>query len=96
MIACKHERGYYFHESAPLYCPDYDNYILNGEILDPESDCYECEASMCGHQTCRGDQYHYDVDNYVPDDDIQVPTKLEVRRKKMKKILSKLQTNVDN
>lgn len=33
MKVCKHKRGYYFHECAPMYCPDCDNYIANGEIL---------------------------------------------------------------
>lgn len=30
-------------------------------IEDPNSDCYDCEAGMCSHDLCAGDQYHYDL-----------------------------------
>lgn len=28
-------------------------------IHNPNSECYGCEAGMCDHLICRGDQYHY-------------------------------------
>lgn len=28
---CKHKRAYYFHENAPLYCPDCNQYIDGNE-----------------------------------------------------------------
>jgi len=32
-------------------------------IDNPESNCFGCTAGMCGHQTCRGDQYFWDLDH---------------------------------
>jgi hypothetical protein len=32
-------------------------------VDNPDSDCYGCEAGMCDHQICRGDQYFYELDN---------------------------------
>lgn len=37
-------------------------------IEDPKSNCYGCEAGMCSHDICRGDQYHYSVDTLSYDD----------------------------
>lgn len=61
-------------------------------IYDPESECYGCEAGMCDHQICRGDQYHYGVATYVPDDDINVKPIdiLKIRKKKIDKMLWKI------
>jgi len=30
---CKHENAYYFHENAPAYCPDCEEYIDGGHTM---------------------------------------------------------------
>jgi len=30
---CKHVKSYHFHENAPAYCPDCDNYVDGGKIV---------------------------------------------------------------
>lgn len=32
-MECKHENSYHFHDNAPKYCPDCDNYIDGNKIL---------------------------------------------------------------
>lgn len=30
---CKHNNAYFFHDNAPMYCPDCDNYIDGGQVI---------------------------------------------------------------
>lgn len=30
---CKHYNAYFFHDNAPMYCPDCKNYIDGGKII---------------------------------------------------------------
>jgi hypothetical protein len=31
---CTHKNSYFFHENAPKYCPDCNNYIDGGKIIN--------------------------------------------------------------
>ena len=34
---CNHQRLYYFHENAPAYCPDCDNYLDSKFLLKEQT-----------------------------------------------------------
>lgn len=30
---CNHDKAYFFHDNAPMYCPDCGNYIDGGNVI---------------------------------------------------------------